>query len=478
MKLIDCIVLFSAFASAPFTPAAAQDLLWARQAGTTASEKGTDVAADSAGNVSIAGFTRGSLGGPNAGSADAFVTRYDSAGRLLWTRQIGTSRHDQADGVAADSAGNTYVTGVTDGSLGGTSAGDGDVFLAKYDASGRLLWTRQIGTAAFEWGNDVEVDGAGNAYIVGHTRGGLGGPSAGGFDVFLVKYDAAGRLLWTRQIGTGAWDVGEGVAVDNAGNAYITGSTEGSLGGPNAGDKDVFLAKYDASGALLWTRQTGTAAVDVGFGVALDSAGNAYVAGYTFGSLGGPNAGAGDVLLAKYDASGTNLWIHQTGSAAIDQATGVAVDSAGNAYISGRTMGSLGGPIAGFADALVAKYDASGTMLWTRQFGTRSIDEGFAVAVDSAGNAYITGRTSGSLGGPSAGDADYFLAKYGEAICYADCDQSTGVGVLDMFDFLCFQKAFVNSEPYACDCDTSTGSGVCDVFDYLCFQDAFVAGCP
>ncbi len=62
--------------------------------------------------------------------------------------------------------------------------------------------------------------------------------------------------------------------------------------------------------------------------------------------------------------------------------------------------------------------------------------------------------------------------------CYADCDQSTGVGVLDVFDFLCFQNSFVNAEPYACDCDTSTGPGVCDIFDFLCFQDAFVAGCP
>ena len=341
-----------------------------------------------------------------------------------------------------------------------------------------LLWTRQIGTSGRDIGHSVAVDSAGNAYITGWTYGSLGGPNVGGDDVFLIKFGASGTLLWTRQLGTSEFEWGYSVAVDSAGNAYITGHTGGSLGGPNAGGLDYFLAKYDASGVLLWTHQAGTSASEQSNGVAVDSAGNAYVTGRTFGSLGGHNVGGEDAFVAKYDTSGTLLWTRQFGTSQYDCAWGVAVDGAGNAYITGETAGSLGGLNAGFTDAFLAKYDASGTLLWTRQFGTSARDYAWCVAVDSAGSAYISGNTLGSLGGPNAGDYDAFLIKYGDASCYADCDTSTGNGVLDMLDFLCFQNSFVNSEPYACDCDTSTGSLVCDIFDFLCFQNAFVAGCP
>ena len=109
--------------------------------------------------------------------------------------------------------------------------------------------------------------------------------------------------------------------------------------------------------------------------------------------------------------------------------------------------------------------------LWITQFGTGTSDQAYALAPDGAGGVMVAGWTRGSLGGPNAGRADVFLARFAES-CYADCDQS---GVLDIFDFLCFQNSFVNGEPYACDCDPNPA---CDIFDFLCFQNAFVAGCP
>ena len=115
---------------------------------------------------------------------------------------------------------------------------------------------------------------------------------------------------------------------------------------------------------------------------------------------------------------------------------------------------------------------------WITQFGTSSNDIAWALAPDGAGGGLVAGWTLGSLGGPNAGLWDAFLARYTTGVCYPDCDQSTGVGVLDLFDFLCFQNSFVNGEPYACDCDTTTGPLVCDLFDFLCFQNAFVGGCP
>jgi hypothetical protein len=390
------------------------DLAWTRQIGTTTDDYGQSVAVDGSGNAYISGYTYGSLGGPNAGYWDAFLVKYNSSGSLLWKRQIGTTTTDVSYSVAVDGSGNAYISGYTYGSLGEPNAGLFDAFLAKYDSSGSVLWTRQIGTTANDESCSVAVDGSGNAYISGWTYGSLGGPNAGDGDVFLAKYDSSGLLLWTRQIGTTTWDVSQSVAVDGLGNAYISGYTYGSLGGPNPnpGWTDAFLAKYDSSGLLLWTRQIGTTTWDESYSVAVDGLGNAYISGFTYGSLGGPNAGGYDAFLAKYDSSGALLWTRQIGTTGHDFSYSVAVDGSGSAYISGWTSGSLGGPNAGNYDAFLVKYDSSGSLLWTRQIGTTTDDYSRSVAVDGLGNAYISGYTLGSLGGPNAGGYDAFLAKY------------------------------------------------------------------
>jgi hypothetical protein len=354
------------------------------------------VKADNFGNIYISGSTGGSLGGPNAGAGDAFLIKYDASGSLLWSRQLGTSDLDDGGRVAVDGLGNAYLSGSTNGSLGGPNAGGRDVFLTKYDASGNLLWSRQAGTGENDWGGSVAVDGSGNAYISAGTAGSLGGPYLGGeFDAFVIKYDPSGNLLWSRQLGTASADQSYGVAVDGLGNAFITGWTAGNLDGPNAGGLDVFLTKYDPSGNLLWSRQVGTAVEDGGLDVATDGLGNAYIGGYTAGSLGGPFLGGNyDGLLIKYDASGNLLWSRQLGTAAHDSGLGVAADGLGNAYLTGQTFGSLGGPNAGSVDPYLAKYDASGNLLWSRQFGVAWGDWGTGVSVDGLGNAFVGGNTN------------------------------------------------------------------------------------
>jgi hypothetical protein len=131
------------------------------------------------------------------------------------------------------------------------------------------------------------------------------------------------------------------VAVDASGNAYISGRTDGSLGGPNAGGDDAFLAKYSSAGDLVWSRQIGTSSTDESWSVAMDGSGNAYISGNTLGSLGGPNAGGADAFLTKYDSSGNTLWSQQIGTSSDDYSRSVAVDASGNAYISGNTSSSL-----------------------------------------------------------------------------------------------------------------------------------------
>jgi hypothetical protein len=253
LALILCvIVVASAWAETPYNVA------WSRQIGTSAIDESRSVAVDGSGNAYISGFTRGSLGGANAGDCDAFLTKYSSAGDLVWSRQIGTSPRDISSSVAVDASGNAYISGESAGSLGGPNAGGLDAFLIKYSSAGNLLWTRQIGTSTSDWSNSVAVDASGNAFISGLTYGSLGGPNAGSADAVLIKYSSAGDLVWSRQIGTSSTDESWSVAVDASGNAYISGETAGNLGGPNAGGRDAFLSKYSSAGDLVWSRQIGT----------------------------------------------------------------------------------------------------------------------------------------------------------------------------------------------------------------------------
>jgi hypothetical protein len=391
---------------------------WTRQLGTTANDYGGGVAIDSNNNVYITVSTSGSLdGNTNAGGSDAFLVKYDSSGTKIWTRQLGTTVNDSALGVAIDSNNNVYITGSTAGSLdGNTSAGGDDIFLVKYDSSGTKVWTRQLGTTGTDYAHGVAIDSNNNVYITGITAGSLDGNTTGGsYDAFLVKYDSSGTKIWTRQLGSTADDYAVGVAIDSNNNVYITGYTSNSLdGNTNAGGSDAFLVKYDSSGTKIWTRQLGTTVNDYAYNVAIDSNNNVYIAGYTSNSLYVTNAGSDDAFLVKYDSSGTKIWTRQLGTTVNDYAFDVAIDSNNNVYITGYTNGSLDGNTStGSNDAFLVKYDSSGSKIWTRQLGTTASDYAFDVAIDSNNNVYITGHTNGSLNGNTgAGSNDAFLAKY------------------------------------------------------------------
>ncbi|MCH9058903.1 MAG: hypothetical protein IIB55_09780, partial [Planctomycetes bacterium] len=214
----------------------------------------------------------------------------------LWIRQFGTSEADITFGAAPDGAGGVMVTGYTWGSLGGPSAGVKDVFLAHYDGAGNQLWIRQFGTRTYDRGLAIATDGARGVFVGGVTTGSLGGPYVGrGWDVFLARYDHAGNQIWIRQFGARNDGRNLALAPDGAGGVMVAGPTSGSPGGPNAGSYDAFLARYDSEGNQLWIRQFGTSAGDRAGALAPDGAGGVLVAGWTYGNLGGRNAGGADV---------------------------------------------------------------------------------------------------------------------------------------------------------------------------------------
>jgi hypothetical protein len=386
------------------------EIEWIRQFGTSTYDVAYGLSADGLGNTYTTGQTHGSLGGPNAGDADAYLSKLDSHGSLLWTRQLGTSQWDWGQRVSCDELGNVYISGTWNRHGRYDPLADG--FVRKYDTAGKLVWTHEFGTAAFDQSSGVSVDRLGNVFIGGYTVGSLGGPQAGGGDAFVSKLDLEGRLVWTRQFGTSGVDSISDISADDLGNVCVAGCTAGSLAGASAGSDDAFLAKFDSVGVLTWSLQIGSNESDRAHGVSVDVMGNVYITGETWGSLGGPAQGVGDAFVAKYNASGDLLWARLLGTSKHDKAFDVAVDEFGGVFIAGQTKGPLGGPYGGGAlDGFVSKFDSAGQFLWSEQIGSLETDASYGICVDGLGNVYVSGETYGALGGPNAGENDAFLVK-------------------------------------------------------------------
>jgi hypothetical protein len=291
--------------------------LWTRQIGTATDvdDQVRSIALDGSG-VYVTGSTADTLPGQSsAGNADAFIRKYDPAGNELWTRQFGTSNFDQGRAVGAHASG-IYLAGLTAGALPDlTSAGAHDAFVRKYDAAGKELWTRQFGTAKLEDVTGIAVDDTG-VYVVGTTLGVLPGQTgAGSADLFVRKYDVEGKELWTRQFGTAEYDQARAAALHDA-SLYVAGWTLGTFPGQAAqGLHDGVVVRLSAAGETIGMRQFGTSHLDDPLGISVSSAG-VYVAGLTGGSLPGQkNAGNADTFVANLEVASAVAGAHRAPSA-------------------------------------------------------------------------------------------------------------------------------------------------------------------
>jgi Bacterial Ig-like domain (group 3)/Beta-propeller repeat len=412
--------------------------------GGSAGDYGYGIAVDAAGNAYVTGLTASSnfptahaLQATFGGYADAFVAKLNAAGSaLLYSTYLGGSDYDVGHGIAADSAGNAYVTGDTSSTnfptvnaLQPVAGGNGDAFVAKLSPDGSaLVYSTYLGGAGGDGGYGIAVDSAGNAYVTGGTSS-TNFPTAnalqpvpgGNGDAFAAKLDATGAgLVYSTYLGGSGGDAGSGIAVDSAGNAYVTGGTS-STNFPTAnalqpmpgGNGDTFVAKLDAAGtALVYSTYLGGTGEEAGFGIAVDSAGNTYVTGRT-ASPDFPMAnpfqptvgGSYDAFVTKLNATGTAL-VYSTylGGRGPDAGYGIGADGAGHAYVTGETL-SADFPLAnafqpnfgGNYDAFVTKLDATGSALAYSSYlgGVCSpLTAGGGIAVDSTGDAHVTGYTA------------------------------------------------------------------------------------
>lgn len=405
---------------------AAQGQIWMRQLGSSGDDTAMACAADGSGGLFVTGYTTGDFGAPRRGQRDAWLARFDESGDLAWINQFGSPKRDDALSVAADGRGGVYACGLTHGSLGTSNKGLGDAWLAHYDYDGRKSWMTQIGTPGSDGAYTVASDGAGGVFVSGVTHGRIGGMHAGGGDVWLARYDAEGTLLWTEQFGTLVIDTNFAMAPDGKGGVFVAGDTGDTLDGHNAGDMDVWIARYNSRGERHWIRQIGTKWGDFVKAAAPDGEGGVYLSGRTFGSLASDSAGGSDIWVARYSARGDQLWIRQFGTYAEEAACGIAHDATGGAFVIGWSQGNVGGDQVLFnedQDFWLARYDSAGNQSWIRQDGTHKQDNGRDVLSDGIGGFIVTGFTTGRLGTNSYGGRDAWIARYdGSLATNAYCD--------------------------------------------------------
>ncbi len=402
------LLLFLAALAAPLPAATAPALVWGRQLGTPANDFAGTLAVDAAGNCILAGATSGDIAAKNAGGSDAVVAKFDAAGQAVWTRQFGTAADDGVRAVAVDTAGNVFIAGATGGRLGREQFGRTDGFVAKLDPAGQTVWLEQFGSAGDEEGRAIALDAAGNIYVTGSTTASADGTVLAAPDAFARKFDADGRGVWYRQWGTDGAEDARSIAVGPQGDLFVTGGTAGDLAGHgSAGKMDLFLTKLDPTGAVVWHRQFGTVESEVGMKLLVDGQGRIYLGGSSGGEFAGPQAGQGDAILLRLTPDGELVWKRQFGTARWDGIHGLALTTDGRIVAGGCQNWDQ-------CQAFLREFDADGNEVWQTKVATDQIICGTQIGLDARGNIYQVGGTHGPAFGPYAGkDNDMFVVKLG-----------------------------------------------------------------
>jgi hypothetical protein len=420
---------------------------WSVRAGGTANDWGQAIAVDGSGNVYATGSfqisaTFGTRVLTGAGEDDGYLVSLTDGGTHRWAKRWGGAGWDSGYSVAVGDGGEVFLAGMFSDTadLGGgalTAFGNRDVLLARFDGDGTHRWSKAFGG----WANDVgsAVASAGTRVcMAGHfwetiDLGGGALSAVGENDVFVACYALSdGSHIWSDAMGSAGDDRSAAIAVDAAGNTYVTGIQRGAsdFGGgavPYGGGEDAYLASFDANGGYRWSRGMGDADDDRGVGVAVDDGGNVYLAVRFWGGTDvgdGPltSAGYDDIVIASYVASsGAHRWTRQFGGVWRDEPAGIGFGG-GEVYFTGGFQSSIdfgggGFPSAGGYDVFVTVLNADGLYVRSVRFGGSDHDNGFGVARSPAGAFFVTGPFYGTSDfgdgtRTSAGGADLVLLKY------------------------------------------------------------------
>lgn len=415
---------------------------WHTFLGSSGQDFVSDLAFDQEGNIYLVGSGDGTWGPPPiypyGGLSDGFVAKLDRNGILQWYTFIGSSLNpDSVAAITLDKVGNIYIAGTSLSTWGSAPLrpyrGGSDGFVAKLNNKGILQWNTFLGLFSQDSISSIALDEAGGIYVGGTSEtiwdSGPMNSHAGDYDAFVARLDNSGLLQWYTFMGSPEYDEGTAIALDPAGNIYMTGWGHANWGAspvnPYNGQVEAFVAKLNNNGVRQWHTFMGSSAYDFSHAIVTDEMGNIYAVGNSDDTWGDTPirgfAGWGDAFVVKLSSNGVRQWHTFLGSASWDEAWDVAIDSTHNIYIVGTSNLTWGHPInpyaGGTADAFAAKLSNNGRLEWNTFMGAGILDEdiGSAIIVDEASNVYVAG-TSFATWGPSPiypyrGHRDSFVAK-------------------------------------------------------------------
>ena len=358
------------------------------------------------GELCIAGKTSGDVAGINAGKNDGFLIKLNVNGEIVWKKQFGSEKDEDILWSTIDPDGNILITGSTTGSLAGNNAGKEDIFVVKYNNDGDLVWKKQYGSDSTDIARGICTDKKGNIYLAGTTTGLLGKKANGKSDCFVIGLDSRGNKLFVTQFGT-TEDDGSVSVISSGRKIYTSGTTFGKLGDNNHGFIDLFLACLDENGTIIKITQEGSEGFDMPMDLAADNMGNFYVCGSTSGNLGGNQAGAGDCFLLKFDENGKKTLADQWGTASHDGARCISFSKNGEILVSGLVHLPP-------ADAFIRCYGKNMEHKWEKSIIGNNNDlnaSGKSVSSGSDGSVVHVGLTSSSLYGKLNGVSDFYVIK-------------------------------------------------------------------
>jgi len=386
--------------------------------GTSADEYGVAFGKDGDGNIYLTGYTEGNLDDQiNAGGQDIFLIKFDDKGNKLWTRLYGSENDDVGRSVQIDSAGNIYLTGYTSGDMGGDgNLGKFDVYLMKLDKDGGVTWVKQFGTENTDMGMKLVFDNLENLYVSGNINGREEGDFLlGTHEAFVAKFDKNGSRIWIEQWGSVGYNNSYYTKYHN-GYLYVPGSTTEGLGSNSyaGGNYDSFLAKVSVSGNTSWLRQWGSAGSEIVYDFDWDSQSNIYLCGMSTEGVDSEDMNDYGMSFTKLDSSGDLQFEKVWKSIGWSAANAIISDGDNSFYLSGSSYGNFNGyKNAGQTDFFLTKVDKFGNLIWTKLVGSGGIELAYPSIMDNYGNIYISGATTGDLGGiKNSGGTDIFIVKF------------------------------------------------------------------
>ncbi len=416
----------------------------------------------SSSGIATAGAHQGTYGGSPFN--DGFISKFDYNGLRIWSTYFGGTNDDQLFDLATDGSGNIFFTGTTSstnaistaGAYQVGNAGNADAFIAKLNSAGVLQWSTYYGGTQSDAGRSIYVSGT-NVYVGGSTTSTTGIATAGAHitayiggasDGFVAQFSTSGTLNWATYFGGTLADAFYGIAVNSVGNVYAAGTTNSSSGISTAGahqtapggNNDAMIASFDATGSLLWSTYMGGTLADNLLSLSIDVTDNLLLTGQTYSSSGMATAGAYDTSLsgssdgfvALFTSAGSRIWSTYVGGNVVDQCYFSGFDSAGNVYVGGHTSSTSGLATAssaqssyggGAADAFISQFNSAGTVQWITYLGGSGDDYGRGGSVDVVNGVFMTGMTTSTGSISTAGayqssiaasaSTDAFLIRYG-----------------------------------------------------------------